>query len=246
MPMGGVFYFKRNFLSVKIDYLAMLGEARGNNPDLVEGAVICENAGSDGITVHLWEDRRHIQDKDVLALKGVVRGKFNLEIPLSDEIIGIAKEIKPTQVTIVPEKKHESTEGGGFDVTRYRQKVKDTVKFFHDQDILVSLLVDPDAETVELSKDCDADFVEIHAGTYCNAVDKAVIDREIARIYGAANRAAEIGIQFNAGHGLNYQNVLPVLNAKLLGDVIIGRSIFERAETVGLFKAVDEMLEVLE
>ena len=248
MPGGGVYYMGRFcLLCVNIDHIATLREARGGNePDPIEGALICEKSGCDGITVHLREDRRHIQDRDVFEIKDVIRGKFNLEMALSDEIISMAKKVKPNQITIVPEKREEITTEGGLDVRTNMSKIKDTVKLFHDQNILVSLCIEPDMETIELSNECEADFIEIHAGTYCNAVHKTEIDKEIDRIYNAANHAVKVGIKVSAGHGLNYKNIMPVLKARALEEVSIGHSIISRAAFVGLSKAVEEMLEILD
>jgi pyridoxine 5-phosphate synthase len=246
MPFGGAPMWSV-LLFVNVDHIATLREVRGGNePDPVESAVICEKSGCNGITVHLREDRRHIQDRDVFAIKDAIRGKFNLAIALSDEIINIAKKVRPNQVTIVPEKREAITTEGGLDVRKNMLKIKDTVKLFHDQNIPVSLLVEPGIETIDLSKECEADFVEIHTGTYCNAVDKTVIDKEINRIYSAANHAAKVGINVNAGHRLNYKNIMPVLNAEGLTEVNIGHSIISRSVFVGLSRAVEEMLEILD
>jgi pyridoxine 5-phosphate synthase len=245
MPGGGV-PMSRILLGVNIDHIATLREARGGNePDPVEGALICEKCGCNGITVHLREDRRHIQDKDVFAIKDVIRGKLNLEMALSDEIINIAKKLKPDQATIVPEKREEITTEGGLDVRKNMLKIKATVKLFHDQDIQVSLFVEPDIEIVELSKECGADFIEIHTGSYCNAVHNEEIGKEINRIYNAADHAAKVGIKVNAGHGLNYKNIMPVLKTRGLVELNIGHSIISRSVFVGLSKAVEEMLDLL-
>ena len=248
MPGGGVYYDQRfHLLCVNIDYIATLKEARGGNePDLIESAVICEKSGCDGITVHLREDRRYIQDRDVFALKDVICGEFNLRVALSDEIIGIAKKLKPNKIIIVPEKTGEMTAGGGLDVGTNMPKIKDTVKLFHDQNILVSFSIEPDMETIELSKECEADFIEIHTGTYCNAVHKTEIDKEIDRIYSAANQAVKNGLKVSAGHGLDYDNIMPVLKARALEEVHIGHSIISRSVSVGLPEAVKKMLEILD
>jgi pyridoxine 5-phosphate synthase len=164
---------------------------------------------------------------------------------LSDEIISIAEKVKPNQIIIVPEKREEMTTEGGLDVRRNAAKIKDTVKLFHDQNILVSLFVEPDVDAIELSKEFGADFIEIHTGTYCNAVHKAGIDKEIDRIYSAANHAVKVGIKVSAGHGLNYRNIMPVLKARALEEVNIGHSIISRSVFVGLARAVEEMLEIL-
>lgn len=247
MPGGGVYYTGRfHLLCVKVDHIATLREAQGGNePDPIEAAVICEKSGADGITVHLREDRRHIKERDVFAIKDVVHGKFNLEIALSDEIISIAKTVKPSQIIIVPEERDAETIGG-LDVKSNLPKINDTVKLFHDQNIMVSICVKPDIEAIELSKECEADFIEIHTGAYCNAAHKIEIDKEIARIYSAANHAVITGIKVSAGHGLNYNNITPVLKARALEEVNIGHSIISRSIFVGLSKAVEEMMEILD
>jgi pyridoxine 5-phosphate synthase len=233
-------------LCVNIDHIATLREARGGvYPDPVEGAIICEKAGCDGITVHLREDRRHIQDRDVFALRDIVKGKLNLEMALSDEIIKIAERLKPDQITIVPEKREELTTEGGLDVVRNMKKITEAVKLFHSLDIIVSLFIEPDREVIEFSKECGADFIEIHTGTYCNAQDKVNIDKEIDRIYAAANHAVKIGIKVNAGHGLNYSNLRPVLKTPGLLELNIGHSIISRSVFTGLSKAVKEMLKII-
>jgi pyridoxine 5-phosphate synthase len=233
-------------LCVNIDHIATLREARGGvYPDPVEGAKICEKSGCNGITVHLREDRRHIQDKDVFELKEIVKGKFNLEMALSDAIINIAKKIKPDQVTLVPEKRKEVTTEGGLDVGRNAKKISETISLFHKLNILVSLFIEPDIKTVEISKKCGADFIEIHTGTYCNAVKKGDIDKEIDRIYNAANLAMDIGIKVNAGHGLNYSNIKPVVKIPGLVELNIGHSIISRSVFTGLSNAVKEMLKLI-
>jgi len=237
----------RTLLCVNIDHIATLREVRGGvvYPDPVEGAILCEKGGCDGITVHLREDRRHIQDKDVFALREIVKGKFNLEMALSDEIIKIAAKVKPDQITIVPEKREELTTEGGLDVGRNMQKLIDSINLFHSLNIIVSLFIEPDKEVIDLSKKCGADFIEIHTGTYCNAIQKAGIDKEIDRIYDAAKHAVSIGIKVNAGHGLNYSNLRPVLKTPGLLELNIGHSIISRSVFVGLPKAVKEMLKII-
>lgn len=248
MPGGGVYYMARfSLLYVKIDPIAILREALGENePDLVACALMCEKSGCDGITLHLREDRRYIHDKDVLALKESIPGKFNLEIPLSDELIGVAKKVRPNQITVVPENVEERTTGRGLDVRGNMTKIMDTVKIFHDQDIMVSLCVEPNPEAIELSRECEADFIEIHTCKYCSALDKTETDKEIDRIYSAADHAVKIGIKVSAGQGLNYKNILPVLKARALEQVTIGHSIISRSVIVGLSQAVKEMLEIME
>lgn len=177
-------------LYVSINCIAILRELKGQDaPDLIECAAICEQSGCDGITVHLYEDRRHIQDRDVFAIKERIRGKLNLEILLSDEVIGVAVKANPDKIIIVSEKQGECDAMTGLDLKAALPKIKDAVQIFHDQNIQASLCIEPDTETVELSKESGADFIEIHTGAYGRAVHKYDIDREIARIYSAANHA---------------------------------------------------------
>lgn len=232
-------------LCVNIDHIATLRQARGGvEPNVAQGAKICEQCGASGITVHLREDRRHIQDRDVVELKQIVKGNFNLEMALSDDIIGIAKKIVPNQVTLVPEKRAELTTEGGLDVSANRAKIAKVIREFQELGIIVSLFVEPDPQVVSLSKELGADYVELHTGSYCNAVGSAA-EHELERIYNAAAAAERAKIGLNAGHGLNYENLFPVLKAEGLHELNIGHSIISRAVFVGLAEAVTEMLEVI-
>jgi pyridoxine 5-phosphate synthase len=165
---------------------------------------------------------------------------------LSPELIEIATKVKPNQITIVPERMEELTTEGALDIKKNVLQVRDTVKLLHDQTISVSLFIDPDKETIELSKECEADFVEINTAAYCSAVQKTEIDKEIERVYSAANHAVKAAIKVSAGHGLNYENIAPVLKARALEQVTIGHSIIARSVFVGLPKAVKEMLDILD
>jgi len=232
-------------LCVNIDHVATLRQARGGyEPDVVEAARVCEQRGASGITVHLREDRRHIQDGDVAALKGVVKGNFNLEMALSDDIILVAKKTIPTQITIVPEKRSELTTEGGLDVAANRLEIGRLIKEFHDLGVAVSLFVEPRTDIVLLSKELGADYVELHTGSYCNATGAAAMT-EMERIYASARAAAAAGIGLNAGHGLNYTNLPPLLKAEGLHELNIGHSIVSRSVFTGLAAAVDEMLRVI-
>lgn len=243
-------------LCVNIDHIATLREARGTSyPDPLEGARLCEESGAHGITVHLREDRRHIQDRDVIALKDVIRGKYNLEMALSDEIIAIAKKVKPHQVTLVPEKREEVTTEGGLDVTAHFERIRSAVGQFHDAGIIVSLFIEPEKDAVYRSKETGADYIELHTGAYCIAADKFSGDlnrdlppdvrRELDRILRAAGYAQEIQIGINAGHGLNRYNLGPVLAARGLDELNIGHSIIARSIYVGLPAAVKELLAII-
>ncbi len=247
MPHGGI-AGQRTLLNVKINNIeALPRQAQGEkelNP--VNIAKECEKAGCNGITVHLREDRRHNQDRDIFAIKEIVQGKFNLEIGLSDEMIHIAAEIKPDQITLVSEKREEMMGEGGLGVKENALKIKDTVKFFHDRNISVSLLIEPDIEAIDIAKGCGADFVEFHTGAYSNINVKTGFERELERLYKAADHAAKAGIKVSVGHGLHYGNIEPLLNLKGLTEVNIGHAIFSRASSVGLTSAVYEMLEILE
>ena len=232
-------------LCVNIDHVATLRQARGGDePDVIEAARVCEQCGAFGITVHLREDRRHIQDRDVEALKGIVKGNFNLEMALSDDIIHAAKKTIPSQITIVPEKRSELTTEGGLDVASNRIKISRVIKEFHDLGVAVSLFVEPQEDIVLLSKELGADYVELHTGSYCNAAGPAAL-AEKERIYTAARAAAACGIGLNAGHGLNYTNLPPLLKAQGLRELNIGHSIISRSVFTGLASAVNEMLQII-
>lgn len=234
-------------LFVKLNYIAaLMSTQRWNGPDLVECALLCEKSGSDGITLRLHENRHDIQDGEVFAIKEAISGKLDLQIALSDELIGRALHIKPYKVTVVPQRTADVTTECGLDVEANLLKIRDAVKLFHDHHVLVSLSIEPEMEAIERSKETGADFIEIHTAKYCNAVDKTEIDKEIERIYRAANHAVKIGIKVSAGHGLNYENIMPVLYARALEEVHIGRAIVSRSLSVGLAKAVEEMLDILD
>lgn len=233
-------------LFVNIHHIG-LGELHGEDQyDLVKAVQACEKGGSDGIAVHLYQDMRSIQERDVLRLKDAVSGKFNIQLSLSHELIDIASRARPYQVTVVPEKAEDMTLGGGLDVRRNMEKLRETIELFHGQNTLISLSIDPDLETIDLSKECGSDFIEIHTGQYRSASDKPEINRQVQRIYDAAQRAVKVGIRVSAGHGLTYENIMPVLYARALEQVTIGRAIIERSISVGLSKAVEEMIDMLD
>ncbi len=233
-------------LCVNVDHIATLRQARGGSePDPIKGAIICEENGAAGITVHLREDRRHIQDYDVFALRKVVKGKFNLEMALSDEIIDIALRVKPDQITLVPEKRQEITTEGGLDVKANFKRICEIVSLFHKENILVSLFIEPEEEAVKLSKESGADFIELHTGTYCNATEKQIIEIEKNRLFCAAEIATNIGIRVNAGHGLNYVNTPAIIKMPGLEELNIGHSIISRSIFSGLANAVSEMVRII-
>ena len=247
MPMGGVAYWKRTLLYVNIDSIATLRETRGEEEsDPVQGALICERAGCDGISVSLGRGGLGLREGEIFAVKEAIRGIFNLEIPLSDELTNLVQKIKPASVTIVPEGRGEAVEPGGLKISAHQEKIKETVNLFKDQGISVSLLVDPDPEAVQLVCDCEADSVELCTGAYGRALDEKVMESELNRIYQAANAAAHVGIKANAGHGLTYRNIEPVLDARGILKVTVGNAVLSRAASVGLAKAVDELCAILE
>jgi pyridoxine 5-phosphate synthase len=233
-------------LCVNVDHIATVRQARGGaEPDPIEGAIICESSGASGITVHLREDRRHIQDDDVFRLKKVVKGKYNLEMALSDDIIAVATRLIPTQITLVPEKRQEITTEGGLDVKRHFNRIAEVVKHFHSLGVVVSLFIEPVRETVELSAKSGADYIEFHTGTYCEQKNQAGAEKEVRRIYESASLALEAGIRVNAGHGLNCSNVIPVLATPGLEELNIGHSIIARSIMTGIGKAVEEMVDII-
>lgn len=237
-------------LCVNIDHVATVRQARGGiEPDPLQAARIVEETGAHGVTVHLREDRRHIQDSDIIALRDIVVGKFNLEMALSDDIIAVAKQVVPDQITLVPEKREELTTEGGLDVRGNFDRIKSVVGMFHEKNVIVSLFIEPDIETVELSKKCGADFIEIHTGTYCNEFlgnGNGRVKNEIDRIYLAAERACAVGIGVNAGHGLDCKNLPPLLKTPGLEELNIGFSIIARSMFIGLPAAVKEMIRTIE
>lgn len=248
MAMGGV-QVPRTLLCVNVTQVAVLRTARGGRkPDPVEAARICAKTGCNSVAVRLHGDRRHVRDRDVLAIRKAIpeNGRFYLEIALTDEMLGMAKKVRPSRVTIMPEEKEGTTLEGGLDVRKNMASIKRAVEFLHGQDVQVSLFIEPDIETIDASKECAADVVEFHTGAYSSAVDKDAIDREIDRIYRASAHAADIRMQINAGCGLNYGNVAPLLHARELLELNIGRAIIERADSVGLSTAVEEMMAILD
>jgi pyridoxine 5-phosphate synthase len=233
-------------LCVNIDHIATVRQARGGfEPDPLDGVAPCEDNGAAGITVHLREDRRHIQDSDVFRLREVVKGKLNLEMALSNDIIAVARTLVPDQITLVPEKRQEITTEGGLDVAGNKKKIIEVVELFHGLGVIVSLFIEPHRDAVIASAQTGADFIELHTGTYCNARNEPDIGREIGRIHEAARIALDHGMRVNAGHGLNYQNLIPVLATPGLEELNIGHSIIARSIFTGLGQAVREMVDVI-
>ena len=233
-------------LAINVDHVATLREARGiSEPDPVLAAGICELAGAEGIVVHLREDRRHIQDRDVRLLRQTVKTKLNLEMGATEEIIKFALDIRPDMVTLVPEKRKELTTEGGLNVAAQKKKLKTVIARMNDAGIPVSLFIDPDSRQIRASKDVGATFVEIHTGRYADATSDAETDREFELIAAAAEEAYEAGLRVNAGHGLNYINTARIAALETIEELSIGHAVMARAIFVGLDQAVREMLGLM-
>ena len=233
-------------LCINIDHIATLRNARGGaEPDPVAAAKVCEHAGADGIVVHLREDRRHIKDHDVWTLRETVKTKLDLEMGASDEIVSIALRVIPDLVTLVPEKRQELTTEGGLDVITYKEKLRHVIEKFHEKNIPVSLFIDPVKAQIEAAKEIESDMIEIHTGEYAEAKKTEELERLLKEITFAAQYGKQLGLEVNAGHGLNYTNVSPVAAIPQIDEMSIGHSIISRAAFVGLEKAVQEMLHLV-
>lgn len=229
-------------LGVNVDHVATVRQARGGRePDPVTAAALAELAGADGITVHLREDRRHIQSRDVEILRKTVKTRLNLEMAATEEMVGIALKFLPDMVTLVPEKREELTTEGGLDVRLHRHQLKKAVDLLRHGGITVSLFVDPDLEQVKASRWVGADYIEIHTGTYCEAQSAQARRAELQKIEVAIRAGQKLGLGVNAGHGLNYQNVREVVALGGIEEFNIGHSIISRALLVGMEQAVREM-----
>ena len=227
-------------LGINVDHVATVRQARSIDiPDPVEAALLAEKGGADGITVHLREDRRHIQERDVKLLRERVATKVNLEMAVTSDIVEQAEKLRPDDVCLVPERREELTTEGGLDVVTHRSKVQEAVRRLQGEGILVSLFVDPQEGQLEASRDTGAHGVEIHTGRYCNATGSRV--REIEEVKAAASFAHRLGLEVHGGHGLNYENVAPIARIPEIVELNIGHSIIARAIMVGMEQAVSEM-----
>lgn len=233
-------------LGINIDHVATIRQARkGRVPDPVDAAVICELAGCDSIVCHLREDRRHIQDRDLYVLRKTVKTKLNLEMALSEDIVKIAIDAKPDQVTLVPEKREELTTEGGLDVIKNSAKIQANVKNFASEGIKASLFIEPDENQIAAARDTGAEFIELHTGRYADAADEKNVYKELNRLYKATKYAISIGLRVNAGHGLDYKNSAQICRIKGIEELNIGYSIIGRALFEGLDNAVREMLSLM-
>jgi len=233
-------------LGVNVDHVATLRQSRRTSyPDPVKAAMLAEMAGADQITIHLREDRRHIQERDLSILRRTVQTRLNLEMAATQDMVKLAFEAKPDACTLVPERREELTTEGGLDVAAGRDAIRKVVKTLKDAEIAASIFIDPDIDQVRAAHRVEADVVEIHTGRYCDARLAQDRRRELVRIVDAAKAAAKLGLRVAAGHGLNYQNILPVAAIAEVEEFNIGHAIVSYAIMVGMERAVREMKDLL-
>ncbi len=231
---------------MNLDHIATIRQARRTvEPDPVAAAVLAEIAGADGITVHLREDRRHIQDRDVHLLRQTVRTHLNLEMAATDEMVDIALEIKPDYVTLVPERREEVTTEGGLDVAGQQERMVDVVGQLQEAGIPVSLFIDAEHHQIDAAAAVQSQFIELHTGQYAEARDEISRQKELQWLADATERAISAGLRVNAGHGLTYWNVYPVACLPGMEELNIGHTIISRAALVGLERAVREMKQAM-
>lgn len=237
-------YAAHQRLFINIDHVATIRQARrADEPDPLAAALLCEGAGADGITAHLREDRRHIQDADVERLARGIRTALNLEMALSDPIIELAERLRPREATIVPERREEITTEGGLDVAREPDRLSRTIQRLRAAGIRCSLFIDPDVDAVLRARDLGADAIELHTGRYAHHPDD---DAPLAALRSAATRAADLGLAVHAGHGLTVRNVGPVAATPEVEELNIGHSIVARSVFVGIGEAVREMRRAMQ
>ena len=232
-------------LGVNVDHVATVRQARRVDvPDPVEAALLAETAGADGITVHLREDRRHIQERDVQLLRQRLQTKLNLEMAVTQAMLAFAENVRPDDACFVPEKREELTTEGGLDVVSHRQKISEGTQRLQSLGVRVSLFVDPETAQIEASRDAGAHAVEIHTGAYCNALG-VEREKELQAIIEASRLAQTLGLEVHGGHGLNYDNVLAIAQIPEIAELNIGHSIIARAIIVGIEQATREMKDIL-
>lgn len=233
-------------LGVNVDHVATLRQARRTyEPDPVTAASLADLGGADIITIHLREDRRHIHERDLKLLKQTVFTKLNLEMSVADEIVELALVEQPAQVTFVPEKREEVTTEGGLDVVSQAKVLGPLIKRFREKNITVSLFIDPEARQIQASRGAGAEFVELHTGAFANATTEAQQLDMLEKLRSGAGLSRELGLRVNAGHGLTYKNVGPIVEEIGAEELHIGHSIISRAVFVGIKKAVEEMKELI-
>ncbi len=232
--------------ALNVDHIATLRNARGESqPDPITAALIAEQAGADGIVVHLREDRRHITERDVRLLRELITTKLDLEMAATEEIIKIACDVGPELATIVPEKRQELTTEGGISVIDNVSHLRDTIKELHNSEIEVSLFIEPDINQIDAAAEIEADFIEIHTGIYANLLTEEEQFDELEKIRLAAKHAKKLGMGVNAGHGLNYQNIKIFRELTDIDEVSIGHAVIARAVFSGLKEAVQEMIKLI-
>lgn len=233
-------------LGVNIDHIATLRQARGTRyPDPITAAVMAEQAGADGITLHLREDRRHIQDRDVRLLKQVLLTRMNLEMAVTEEMLNFAEQLRPEHCCLVPERRQELTTEGGLNVSGQIDAMRVACKRLSAAGIQVSLFIDPDPTQIEAARAAEAPVIELHTGAYADATNSATRARELQRIMEATGMASDYGLQVNAGHGLNYHNVQPIAAIAQLVELNIGHAIIAQSCFVGLTEAVRTMKQLM-
>jgi len=233
-------------LSLNVYHIATIRNARGETqPDPVTAALLAEQAGVDGIVVHLREDRRHINERDVRLLRELITTKLNLEMAATEEILKIACDVGPELVTIVPEKRQELTTEGGLNVIDNVSLIRDTISELHKYDIEVSLFIEPDIRQIDVAAEIESDFVEIHTGIFANAISEEEQFDELDRIRTSVKHAKKLGLGINAGHGLNYQNIKVFREIQDVDEVSIGHAIIARSVFVGIKQAVKEMYDLI-
>jgi len=229
-------------LGVNVDHIATLRQARGGHePDPIFAAVIADLGGADGIVVHLREDRRHIQDRDLKLLRETIPNTLNLEMAVEESVAKIAIKIRPDKVTLVPERRQELTTEGGLAVTEHQDRIKALIRAMHDAQIQVSLFVDPDPNQILAAQKIGADAIELHTGRYANSRHSREIKKEFDALEEGTKLAKKLGLEVNAGHGLTYHNIRPLTSIRGIAEFNIGHSIISRAVLVGLERAVREM-----
>jgi len=233
-------------VAINVDHVATVRQARlASEPDPVSAAALAELAGAQGIVVHLREDRRHIQDRDVEILRRTVKTKLNLEMAATEEMVKIALRIRPEVVTLVPEKRQELTTEGGLDVALHEQPLKDVIKKLHDGNMAVSLFINADSSLIKIAHRLEADYVELHTGTFAEAKTFTSRQEEFERVLMAAKLANKLGLGVHAGHGVDYRNVLWLRKISEIEEFSIGHAVIARAVLTGLERAVQEMIALV-
>lgn len=233
-------------LGVNIDHVATIRQARGTRyPEPLQAALVAEQAGADAITLHLREDRRHIQDRDVTMLKDMLQTRMNLEMAVTEEMLAIASRIRPEDCCLVPERREELTTEGGLDVAGQRSKISEACARLAAADVRVSLFIDADEIQVQAAADCQAPVIEIHTGHFAEARDHNARQHELTRVLRAVELGTSLGLQVNAGHGLDYHNVSQIAAIDNIRELNIGHAIVARAIFSGLHAAVQDMKQLM-